>query len=77
MNRLLMLCFFLSAVNQDFFRAAATRNPVVNVAGKKDSCNFSLFYCCCCCYCCCLGTAVLREVLGIRPRLSPRDNSES
>ena len=33
-------CVFLSPVNQDFFRAAATRNPVINIAGKKDSCNF-------------------------------------
>ena len=32
--------FLLSAVNQDFFRAAAMRNPALNVAGKKDSVSF-------------------------------------
>ena len=65
------MCVFLSAVNQDFFRAAATRNPVVNVAGKKDSCNFF-----CCYHFCCLDTAILREVVGIRRKIA-RDDPES
>ena len=64
---------FLSAANQDFFRAAATRNPVINIAGE----NGSIIFCCnysCCCRCCCLDTADLREVAR---RKSARDNPKS
>ena len=68
------MCVFLFAVNQDFFRAAAMRNAVVNIAGKNDSCSFLLQL---------LLLLLLllllfgyREVFGIRRKIA-RDNPES